>query len=163
MENCGIMFFSRKIFYFSPINNQQTITMKQPFTPKQAILKHIKVHSFEVVKSIGKEFLSIVNRNHITDTTGACYDASKDLQSFLDTYQYRQNCKFTMERNYKHLTGATDKELIEVVNGILYFLSENVTYNKTVFKYSVTEEKYRRAAEMIAQNTGLILIESLNQ
>ena len=68
-----------------------------------------------------------------------------------------------MERNYKHLTGATDKELIEVVNGILYFLSENVTYNKTVYRYSVAEEKYKRAAEMITQNAGLLLIRSLNQ
>tara|TARA_S200002703_G_C3619326_1_gene190220 strand:- start:88 stop:501 length:414 start_codon:yes stop_codon:yes gene_type:complete len=137
--------------------------MKQPFSPKQAILAHIETTSLQVVRSLAREFLSIVNRNNYSDTTGASYDAERDLQSFLDTHQYRLNCENIMVRNYKQLIGATDKELMIVVDGILYFLSQNVIYDKMIHKYSFRTQTVERAAEMLAQNTGLLLIESLNQ
>jgi len=137
--------------------------MKQPFTPKQAILAHIEVHSKQVVRSVLREYLTIVNNIHRHNITGESYDPINDLLHFKAASQYRVNCKNIMVRNYKHLTGATEQELIEVLNGILYFLSQNLTYNKTVYKYTSKEETVERAAEMIAQNTGLLLMESLNQ
>lgn len=146
--------------YFSPINNQHTITMKQPFTPKQAIIAHIEANSLDVIRKITSHWKKFAVKMYYSEQ-GSTRNQVRD--SFYTKHAFRCELNILMRKQYMHLTGATEAELIEVLKGIVSYISENTYYHPKYNTMYVDPETMDRAAEMIAQNTGLLLMNSLNQ